>query len=183
MHYVHGNTFSFHLSVLTLDTKNVLYLPLWPWKPLSPLCPALYQQFSLTKSDKLYTVNPNIHTMSEYCTVDPTYGFWILSGVSHVQVMWHIYVSTIWKIIGYWTDYLYQQFFGNLHCQFFLWFFNTSTGFCKLNLKVIFVFQFLLFSQKKERNKTGQKSERRGEQGKWKVTFETADTFTSRNYH
>ena len=111
MHYVHGNTFSFHLSVLTLDTKNVLYLPLWPWKPLSPLCPALYQQFSLTKSDKLYTVNPNIHTMSEYCTVDPTYGFWVLSGVSHVQVMWHIYVSTIWKIIGYWTDYVYTNSF------------------------------------------------------------------------
>ena len=66
---------------------------------------------------------------------------------------------------------------------FFLWFFNTSTSFRKLNLKVIFVFQFLLFSQKKERNKTGHKSERRGEQGKWKVTFETADTFTPTNYH
>ena len=33
--------------------------------------------------------------MSEYCTVEPTYDFWILSGVSHAQVMWHIYVNTI----------------------------------------------------------------------------------------
>ena len=65
MHYVHGSTSSFHLSVLMLDTKKLLYLPLSPWKLLSPLCPVLYQQFSLTKSDK-YTVNPNLCSVSEY---------------------------------------------------------------------------------------------------------------------
>lgn len=97
MHYVHGSTSSFHLSVLMLDTKKLLYLPLSPWKLLSPLCPVLYQQFSLTKSDK-YTVNPNLCSVSEYCLIGKQCSRFML-------------LNTIWKISAYWTEYVYTNSF------------------------------------------------------------------------